>query len=529
MVISQLSGGELSVAMARRQTRNDKSAETRATSRGKKHRRIEHEFKAYNTRFDRIVDSAMDAIITIDDTYRILVFNKAAESMFCCSAEEAIGQTLDRFIPERFRMVQRRHLEALIKAREIPHRSSRLNRLVGLRTNGEEFPFEGAISQVNIGRGKLLTIILRDLTDRKVAELLARQKEEWFRTFLDHAPNLAFVKASDGRYLYVNKRFEEVFQFDRRMVLGKKDVDLFPKEQAEQFQANDRQVLESGQAIEFEETAMYSDGPHTSIVVKFPLRDMTNQIYAIGGIVTDITDRIRAEAELNRSQEQLRRHQELLQDLASKLLVAQEKERQRIARELHDDYGQRLAAVVLDIASLEQQPPVLPELVPKLLEPIREQVEQLADDVHNAAYNLHPSLLAHAGLRPAVEDHIQKVSARTGLRVDFRASNVPCSLSLDESTCLFRILQESLQNVVKHANATEVAVKLSGSSKGFGVSVRDNGKGFDVSDRSSHKTGMGLVSMQERMRLLNGFLRVHSLPADGTKVCAWIPHEKDKA
>lgn len=519
------------MALARRLTRSKKTPAPRAKKGGQEHGRIEHELhelKAQRARLDRIIESAMDAVITIDGTHRIVDFNKAAESMFYCSAVEAIGQTLDRFIPKRYRVAHRRYLDAFRQTEGNSQTFSRLNRLVGLRINGEEFPFEETISQVAVGKGKLLTIILRDLTERKLAELVVRQKEEWFRTFLDHAPNLAFVKAKDGRYLYINKRFEEVFQFDRRTVLGKKDVDLFPRNQAEQFQANDRQVLESGQAKEFKETAMYTDGVHTSIAVKFPLRDMTNEIYAIGGIVTDITNHIRAEGELRRSQEELRRHQEQLLDLTSKLIVAQEKERQRIARELHDDYSQRLAAVVLDIASLEQHPPVLPELIPKLLEPIREQVEQLADDVHNTAYHLHPSLLTHAGLQPAIKDHVQKVTARTGIRVKFKASEVPGSLPLEQSTCLFRIVQESLQNIVKHANATEATVKLSGSSKGIGVSVTDNGRGFDVNDKISHKEGMGLISMQERMRLLDGFLRVHSRYADGTKVCAWIPYTKDK-
>ncbi len=136
------------------------------------------------------------------------------------------------------------------------------------------------------------------LVERKRAETALRASEERFRTFLDHAPNLAFVKGTDSRYLYVNRRFEEVFRFERGSVLDKSDIDLFPRKQADQFQGNDRQVLESGQAKEFEELALHADGPHTSIVVKFPLRDASGQIYAVAGIVTDITDRKRAEEEL---------------------------------------------------------------------------------------------------------------------------------------------------------------------------------------------------------------------------------------
>jgi signal transduction histidine kinase len=90
------------------------------------------------------------------------------------------------------------------------------------------------------------------------------------------------------------------------------------------------------------------------------------------------------------------------------------------------------------------------------------------------------------------------------------------------------VLQESLQNIVKHAKATNVTVRLSGSSHGIGLSVTDNGKGFDASDKRAYQKGLGLISMQERLRLLNGFLRIHSRPADGTKVCAWIPFKESQ-
>ena len=618
------------------------------------HKRVERELEVQRARLKGIIDSSLDAIITVDEMQRVVEFNKAAESMFLCSSAEAMGQPLDRFVPKRFRAANRGLIKAFAQAEESSEKPRRLNLMVGLRTSGEEFPFEGSISQVTVGKRRLMTIVLRDVTERKLAERALREEEERFGAFLDHAPNLAFLKGTDGRYLYVNRRFEEVFQFERGTVLGRKDVDVFPREQADQFQMNDRRVLESGQAEEFEETAWHSDGLHTSIVIKFPLRDTSGRIYAIGGIVTDITDRKRAEAalrendqrmraflensatiawikdaegrhvylsqnyerrfnvrledwlgktdfevwpqdiaekfrehdvsvlrenrrlevieqardadgsvswwlnskflfrdscgqkyvgglgvditdrkraeeELHLSQEELRRHQKQLQDLTSKLLAAQETERQRIARELHDDFSQRLAALVLDVASLEQHAAVLPESNSKPLEPIREQLEQLADDIHNMAYHLHPSVLVHAGLQPAINDHIHNVAAKAGLRILFKAKDVPSSLPIEQSTCLFRIVQESLQNILKHANAHEVMIRLSGSSKGIGVSVTDNGKGFDIDDKNGRQGGLGLISMHERMRLLGGLLRVHSRPAGGTKVCAWIPFKEGKA
>ena len=615
--------------------------------------------------------------ITELETGRCLDINDACLKMFGFRRDEVIGQTTFLLniwpnLQDRVRMIDRLTSERSVRNLDVSMRTK----------SGDLLHFLISTELVMLGRTRCLVTVGHDITERKRAEEALRdaqeelarrvrertgeleranaaliESEERFRTFLDHAPNLVFVKGTDGRYLYANRRFKEAFRLDQNSIVGKTDAELFPREQADQYQANDRRVLETEQALEFEEVAIYADGLHTNIVVMFPVRDGLGHIYATGGIVTDITDRKntedelqrseaftasvidnlpnmvfvkdakdlrfarlnkageqllgyserellgkndydffskaeadfftandrktlatgrlldipeepiktrngvicllhtkkipitdhegrplyllgiseditdrkRAEMELRQNQEELRQHRVQLQDLTSKLIKAQENERQRIARDLHDDFSQRMAALVLDVASLEQQPPLLPELVGQALEPVREQLERLSDDLHTLAYTLHPSLLQHAGLQPAVEDHIREVTKRTGLSVLLKANRVFGSLPMDHSTCLFRVLQESLQNVVKHACATEATVKLSGSSKGVGLSVTDNGKGFDASDKSAHHMGLGLTSMQERLRLLNGFLRIHSRPGDGTKICAWIPFEKDHA
>lgn len=475
-------------------------------------------------------------------TGRCLDINDACLEMFGFRRDDVIGQTtlLSGIWPDpqdQARLIKRLTSELSVRNLEVSMRKKQ----GGLRR------FLISADVVMLGKTRCLLIIGNDITEHKRAEEALRdvreelenrvrertgelertnaaliESEERFRTFLDHAANLAFIKTTDGRYLYVNRRFEQAFCLDHKSIVGKTDEELFSREQADQFRADDRTALEAGTAMEFEETPCYADGLHTTIALKFPMRDKSGHIYAIGGIVTDINERKRTEETLQLQQKQLH-------DLTAKLIKAQEDERQRIARELHDDVSQRLAALVLDVASLERQPPLLPELIGKSLEPVREQLEQLSDDLHNLAYKLHPSLLEHAGLQPAIEDQIREVTRRTGIPVSLKVNHVPGSLSLDHSTCLFRVLQESLQNVAKHACATEATVKLSGSSKGVGLSVTDNGKGFDASDKSAHHKGLGLTSMQQRLRLLNGFLRVHSRPTEGTKICAWVPVKKEEA
>jgi PAS domain S-box-containing protein len=245
------------------------------------------------------------------------------------------------------------------------------------------------------------------------------------------------------------------------------------------------------------------------------------------GAMIDITKRKQAEEALHHNQLELHQQQVQLEELTSKLLTAQEQERQRIARDLHDDVSQRLAALVLEVASLEHHPSCVPSGFAQALAPLRERLEQLSDDVHTLAYRLHPSLLEHAGLCPAVEDHVHQVSRRTGLPIHLKIRGVPGAVPLDRATCLFRIMQESVQNVVKHAQATAVTVLLRGSSRGISLSVADNGKGFDPHDNHTHLRGLGLSSMEERVRQLHGFLRIQSRPANGTKVCAWVPNQAE--
>ncbi len=218
-----------------------------------------------------IIESAMDAIITVDEGEHVVVFNRAAESMFLCQAADSIGQPLDRFIPERFRQAHHGHM-SLFALRQSSSRSmGQPGKLFGLRANGEEFPVEASISHVLVGGKKLLTVILRDVTERKRAEEELHESEARLQAILDNSPGMVFLKDLEGRYLHVNRQFERVFHMTREQVVGKTDEAIFGPEQAAVFRANDLKVLQAGVPLEFEEVAMHDDGPHTSIVSKFLL------------------------------------------------------------------------------------------------------------------------------------------------------------------------------------------------------------------------------------------------------------------
>ena len=365
-----------------------------------------------------------------------------------------------------------------------------------------------------------------DITKRKQAEEALKMSEGQFASFMDNLHGFAWIKDAEGRHLYVNRLFQE------SLLKGldwkeKTARELWPEEIALQYELNDRKVRETRAPLHTIEQFVQNGEVRHALVSMFPIGDHKGAPVLLGGVAVDITERKQAEEALHRNQLELHQQQVQLEELTSKLLAAQEHERQRIARDLHDDVSQRLAALVLEVASLEHHPSPVPMDLAQALGPLREQLEHLSDDVHTLAYRLHPSLLEHAGLRPAVEDHVHQVSRRTGLPIHLKILDVPNAVPLDQATCLFRVMQESVQNVVKHAQATTVTVQLRGSSKGVGLSVIDNGKGFDPQDLRTHQQGLGLSSMEERLRQLQGYFRIQSRPSHGTKVCAWVPCEAE--
>jgi PAS domain S-box-containing protein len=222
--------------------------------------------------------------------------NKAGEELLGVSQSDILGKTdydlftkedADRFTGKDREVMAGRYLL------DIPEEA------VQIKNKGVRIMHTKKIPILDeVGRPQYLLSISQDITERKRIENSLRDTEERFRVFLDHAPNAMFMKTNDGHYLFTNQCFERLCRSDREHIIGKTDVDLFPREVADQFGANDRQIIETGTAIEFEETVSDGTDLHTSIVVKFPVRDRSGQICAIGGIVTDITERKRMELKL---------------------------------------------------------------------------------------------------------------------------------------------------------------------------------------------------------------------------------------
>jgi len=206
-----------------------------------------------------------------------------------------------------------------------------------------------------------------------------------------------------------------------------------------------------------------------------------------------------------------------LRQFNGSLLMAMEDERSHIARELHDDLNQSVASLQIDIASLQKNPPASADAVRAELQLLAGQLDELSVKISDISRQLHPSLLRDLGLEPAMRYLVSRFGKSQGIKTEFRARYIPRHLSNEVSISLYRILQEALHNVSKHARATRLSVKLSTTRKKLNLVIHDDGVGFDPS-WARKKQGLGLISMEERARLIHGTFALTSRPGKGVQL-----------
>ena len=344
-----------------------------------------------------IFHSSGEAIITLDEAQRIVMFNPAAEEVFRCSAMDAIGTSIDRFIPARFREGHRKHVERFGETGVTQRKMGRQQPvLVGLRTNGEEFPIEASIAQVNDEKGKLYTVMLRD-----------------------------------------------------------------------------------------------------------------------------VTERVEAENALKASRQELR-------ELSANLQSVREDEKTRIARELHDDLGQQLTALKMDLSAAEQslaETPSAPEPVIAQLRGMRRLIDSTVGSVRRIAADLRPVMLDDLGLLPAIDWLLNDYNTRYGIEIERRIEPGKTVFSRNGATTLFRVMQEALTNVVRHAEATRVSISLACEDGECVVRIADNGRGArDAQATEGHgEKSFGLLGIRERVHVLGGSVSIETAPDRGFALTARIP------
>ena len=239
-------------------------------------------------------------------------------------------------------------------------------------------------------------------------------------------------------------------------------------------------------------------------------RDDSGRLVYFTGTVVDIT-------ELKAAQTALHQYQEELRDLAARLILAQETESKRLSRELHDVFSQKLAVLGIDLGLLRTRPPDSPAVLRERLERICEQITELATGLHQASRRLHPAVLDDLGLGVALANECAAFADRHGIPVKCACRKLPERFPEDVALCLYRVAQESLRNIREHAGARSVRVSLRGGNGELVLRIEDDGRGF-VREQVRGKGGLGLISMEERVRLVGGRLSIAPRPGGGTLV-----------
>lgn len=241
-------------------------------------------------------------------------------------------------------------------------------------------------------------------------------------------------------------------------------------------------------------------------------------------LVQEISGHVETEGFLRASEQALATSRQELRDLTARLLTVQEEERRRISRDLHDDINQRLAMLVVQAESLESILPPSAGACSKELRSIQDRLTELSDDVRHLAYQFHPSILDDLGLPVALQRLVDDCAVRSTLEISLEVGPLPHTIPQAVSTCLYRIAQECLTNVMKHAQASRATVTLTSTAETLTLTVQDNGVGFDTQSVADNPRGLGLVSMAERVRLVHGTVTIDSIPRNGTRLSIHVPH-----
>ena len=453
------------------------------------------------------LDSAMDAIITVDEQQKIVLYNRAAERLFGWLRQEVIGQPLARLIPERLREAHALHVQRFGSTGETSRHMAARTIVYGLRANRHEFPLDASISWHDDGEGKLFTVILRDITVRlQAAELQTR-----LEAMLDSAMDAIIAVDRTQRIIVYNRAAEKIFGWRRHEALGQRLGKLIP----ERFHAAHSKHVRRFAATGVSSRRMGDGGVIYGLRAngeEFPLDASIYQLETADGtlcpvILRDVTERVRLQDERDA--------------LAAAAHAIREEEKARVARELHDELAQSLTALKMDTLWVRDNAAALPEAASAKLTEMLAMLDSAVASTRRIAADLRPMLLDDLGLVAAIEWLASNFTQRCGVACKLF---VDAELQLQEpyATAVFRIVQESLANVAKHAGASQVSVAVDKVLGAIKLTVLDNGRGFSPAAARQPKA-LGLLGLRERVQLLKGSVRIESAPGHGTRVVVRIP------
>jgi PAS domain S-box-containing protein len=359
-----------------------------------------------------------------------------------------------------------------------------------------------------------------EIAERKRVEEALRRSEQELRVIADNVPALFSYVDADGYYRFVNKRYEEWFGIPRTEVIGKQYKQVLGEATHELIKDRVEAAL-SGQRTRYEDALPYARGGTRWVMADYvPDADDQGKVRGFFALVTDITERKRAE-------EAVEKHRKDLQSLSAQLINAQEAERKRISQELHDQMGQALTAMSINLAAIGKELPS--DLAPTIRERLAETstlADQTLEQVRELSLDLRPSMLDDLGLVPTLRWYVNRYAKRLDIEVELEVIDLKERLPAEMETVLYRAVQEALTNVARHGQANKVRIHLERAKSQVSAFIEDNGQGFEaeeVARRTAPERGIGLLGIRERVISQGGRFSIQSRPGQGTRLSLEIP------
>lgn len=458
-----------------------------------------------------LLDNSPDVVVRFDRNLRYTYANAAFEKPAGLPRERAIGKTqrelgMPHHAPDLFDPVLRGIFE-----------SGRPNEFEFLYpTPGGDTYWEARLIPEFGEDGSVASVIAfgRDITDRRRLDEALRRSEQEVKTLLDNSPDVIIRVNREIRYTYVNSTTARVAGLPPEAFLGKTPEEVgLPENLCSLWTRTLVGVFDSGlpQIIEFPFPSPEGETIWEERVIPELGADGTVQTVLM--IARDITERKRLEKATEAQAAEFRA-------LAVRLLTVQEEERRRVSRELHDNLVQQLASLAFDVGGLAAEIPAR-NRVRTRLQALQARVVKVSEEARHIAYEMHPSVVDDLGLVISLKALCDEFAAEQNIIVEFKDKSLPRSIPQEVASGLYRIAQESLQNIIKHAHAKHVTVQLVTRGPELRLSIEDDGVGFDRTAVKG-KGGLGLVSMEERARLLGAKLTIQSKPGHGTRVAVVV-------
>ena len=460
--------------------------------------------------FKSVVEFAPDAFVLTDPQGMIVQVNSRTEQLFGYSRDELIGHPVTLLMPER---QHEKHQQNLRNYAQEPQTLRKSIATSCLRKDGTEFPVEISISPLQTNMGPLLMGVVRDTSERQQHDNELRETARYARSLFEASLDPLIMIDTEGKITDVNMAAELMTGLSRQQLIGTDAASKFVE--PEKLHHGFQQVMITEQVLDYPMSVRHVSGKATDVLCNASLyRNAQGKVVGVFASARDVTASLQIQRELRQSRQRLR-------ELTARIEAMREEERKHIAREVHDELGQVLTALRIDNALLRIQFSELDPQLKEKIESMKELIDRGIQGVRNVAVALRPAAL-DMGLLSALEWLCNDASSRIGIPFLLDAPPTEIEIGEDRAVMVFRIVQESITNIARYAQAAQADISLRVQDNTLRVEVRDNGQGFDP-DQATAKKSFGLLGMRERALALGGHLDIRSAPGQGTTIALSIP------